>query len=104
MTETKPTYPDIYGRLVRTLGHRDQAWLARESGVPESTISTQLRSKRFSLDTLLRYAEALEVDVGWLIRGPLDGEVAPEKAREIVGELDRLLAGAKATQNDRGRR
>jgi len=49
----------VHQEIVRALGGRSWAWLARESGVPQSTLADQARVGRFSLYVLIQVAQAL---------------------------------------------
>lgn len=49
------------------LGGRNWAWLGREAGIAQSTLSTQLSKPKFSVDTLCRIAWVLDLDLNALL-------------------------------------
>jgi DNA-binding Xre family transcriptional regulator len=49
------------------LGRRQWSWLAKETGIAPSTLSTQRAKKKFSVDTLCRIARVLELDLNELL-------------------------------------
>lgn len=51
-------------------GMRTWVSLAREAGVPQSTLATQLSRRKFSLDVACRLARVLDLDLGRLLEPP----------------------------------
>lgn len=56
----------IRGQIEERLGRRTWTWLAEQAGIPQSTLATQLAKPKFSVDVLVRIAEALEIRLGEL--------------------------------------
>lgn len=57
----------IRDEIEAALGDRNWAWLGREAGIPQSTLSTQLSKPKFSVDTLCRIARVLDLDLNDLL-------------------------------------
>ena len=55
----KDLHAEIRSRIKTELGVRTWSWLAQASGVPPSTLSNQVNRPRFTLDVLVRIADAL---------------------------------------------
>jgi len=49
--------------IERRLGQHSWSWLAREAGVPRSTLITQAARPKFSVEILVRVAGALHMEV-----------------------------------------
>lgn len=49
------------------LKDRSWNWLAQESGVPQSTLATQLGKPKFSVDVLVRVSVALGKDIAYFL-------------------------------------
>lgn len=80
----------ILRRVVLALGQRSWNWLAQESGVPQSTLATQYKRPRFTLETLIAIAPALKKPVVWFFPGTPEAEAEAEAFRrvaEIVREV-----------------
>jgi transcriptional regulator with XRE-family HTH domain len=56
-------------RIIDALGPRPQAWLARESGINQTTLGDIIRKTMPNADAAIRLAAALDVPVDWLITG-----------------------------------
>lgn len=57
----------ILGRVEEALGRRTWSWLAREAGIPQSTLATQAGKPRFSIGVLVSIARALEKDMSYFL-------------------------------------
>jgi len=73
----------IHREIVRGLGGRSWTWLARESGLPQSTLADQARVGRFSLYVLIHVARALG--------RPLDHFLPPEVLSGTLSDPEFLL-------------
>ena len=111
MPRRRPAGPDgelIARNIRRALRGREQKWLSKASGVPTSTLSTQLRSGSFSLETLMRIAPPLETTVGALI-GERAAEAVPlgrlsrDAAAQALEEIDEVIRRARVTASARHR-
>ena len=67
MQAKREVHEHIRRRLEQRLGGRSWSWLAREAGLPKSTLTDQARVPRFELYTLLRVAKALDSDLAALL-------------------------------------
>lgn len=54
-------------RISRALGDRSWKWLAKEIGVPQSTLASQVAKPKFSLEVVWRIACALDLDFNELL-------------------------------------
>ena len=64
---------EIGARVREALGERSQAWLCEQIGKPTDTMSRSLNGHRgFSSVEIAKIADALDVDVHWLITGQPD--------------------------------
>jgi hypothetical protein len=57
----------IRARIEVAMAGRPLTWLVESSGVPQSTLSGQMLRSKFSLEVLLRVAEALEKDLAFFL-------------------------------------
>lgn len=71
----------IRRQIERRLGGRSWTWLAEESGVPRTTLASQSKRPKFSVDVLLRVATALDQDVTDLL--PEVSPVRDPRARAL---------------------
>jgi len=60
----------IRDEIARHLGRRSWSWLAREAGVPRSTLITQASRPKFSVEVLVRVADALGHEVSSFLPDP----------------------------------
>lgn len=79
MLKGRDLHLHILSRVEEELGSRSWNWLAEQAGVPQSTLATQVGKPKFSVDVLVKIAQALEVDLGHffptrgdLVQGSLD--------------------------------
>lgn len=86
-------HDEIHDRLLAALGEHSYGWLEEKSGVPKSTISTQVQRKRFTLETVWAYSRALRVDVGWMVRGEAV-QISQEEAAASFLAIQRMVHGA----------
>ena len=91
----------IYGRIVQQLAGRPQSWLCRESGVPETTLSYQLRNQKFTVEVLVSVADTLGVEVGWLLTGQGEKHGIAENACQAA--LARIAAVIDETRQRKRR-
>ena len=70
-------------------------WLAKETGIPLSTINTWFSYRRYPrLDEAARIAETLEVNLDWLVTGRGTHSDFPDETRRIiVAELHDMSDG-----------
>lgn len=62
-------------RLIGLLGNRDFGWLARETGIPVSTLSDYVQRGISKTDNAVRIAAALGVTVDQLVTGRKEGAI-----------------------------
>lgn len=70
-------------RILSALGNRTSGWLAREAGVPESTVGDSIKRGVAKAEVAVRFARALGVTVDWLLTGD-DATMSPVAAVEDV--------------------
>lgn len=78
-------------RIAESLGERDLTWLARETGIPLSTLSDYGRGKKPRVDKAIAIARALSVNVEWLFGDARDPTPAPEAGSQQEAEEQELL-------------
>ncbi len=71
-------------RIIEALGTKSRSQLARETGLPESTIGDAIKRGIANADRAVQIASALGVSVDWLLTG--GGNARAELAE--VSELD----------------
>jgi len=86
----------IRDRIQTVLGERSWAWLARESGLPQSTLATQKAIPKFSVATLLAVSEALEVPPSYFFPPRPTVLPDPDPERDLLDELEDLIRRRKA--------
>lgn len=64
-----PTDNPVGNRIIAASGHRTLAWLARETGLAESTIGDAIKRGIAKTDMAVKIAHALGVSVDWLLTG-----------------------------------
>lgn len=57
----------VRAQVIRRLGSRTWKWLAHRSGIPPSTLSSQVSRPKFSLEVVVRIAHALGEDPASLL-------------------------------------
>lgn len=67
MLQAREYHLRVRQKVLEALGDRSWKWLSEQSGVPQSTLSTQVTRPRFSIEVLLRLAAALEKDVSFFL-------------------------------------
>lgn len=81
----------ILERIERALGPRAWSWLAEEAGVPRSTLATQAAKPRFSVEVLLRVAQALNRDVTYFLPEVETNGAREGAAEEALDEIARII-------------
>lgn len=79
----------IRDRISHRLRGRSWAWLARESGIPQSTLATQKGIPKFSIATLIAVAKALEEDVAYFL--PPEHEISEDSHRTAIDEIEEII-------------
>ena len=79
-------------RIELALGERSWSWLARETGVPQSTLASQLARPKFSLDILVRVASALDRDVSYFL--PRSNESGSTSSDEALAQIAAIILRA----------
>ncbi len=101
----------VGNRLLVALAGRSRKWLAESTGISESTISDYIRDGIAKADAAITIAEALGIDLAWLLTGKPDVALAittstspADRAQEVeVAEIDlRYGMGATYLGNDTG--
>jgi len=100
MTSTPPTtgralHLFVRSRIELALGPRPWKWLAAESGVATSTLSSQVNRPKFSLDTLVRIAAALDRPIAYFL--PDEPGQSDVERKEALEELEALVRQARRT-------
>ena len=54
----------IRDRIALALDGRSVRWLARKTGIPNSTLAWQMKKPRFDVESLFKIAAALQREVG----------------------------------------
>lgn len=67
MLSSRRLHEHIRDRIKSALYGRPVKWLAKEAGVPQSTLARQMARPKFSLDVLLRVARTLEKDFAFFL-------------------------------------
>ena len=60
----------IRRRIETRLDGRSWSWLSQAAGIPQSTLATQLRARKFSLESMVGISKALGCTVDDLLFGP----------------------------------
>jgi hypothetical protein len=90
----------VLAQVGRRLGGRSWAWLAREAEVPRSTLMTQKARPKFTVEVVVRVADALRCEVGDLMPRPTSVE-RPDAIR-LLQELHTLLQDARRDEPKAG--
>ena len=85
----------VRSRIELALGSRHWKWLAKESGVPASTLSTQMNRPKITLDVLVRVTAALDRPVSFFLPDHSDETSALQ--RGLVDELEALVRQVRRT-------
>jgi len=81
-------HEELVRRVEAELSGRPWSWLAQETAIPQSTLAGQVSRRRFSLDALLRIAQALGCPLAHFIPGESDSSSPPPPFQEAVRRLD----------------
>jgi hypothetical protein len=86
----------VYERLTSELSRRDRSvsWLAERIGMPQRTLAGQFQRKAFGLETVVRAAEVLSVDLLWLITGQGSSDSAAPVQSDA--ELEQMVSEVSA--------
>lgn len=79
----------IRDRIETRLRGRSWAWLARQAGIPQSTLATQKSIPKFSIATLVSVAEALEEEVSFFL--PPAHSIEADRHRAAIDEIERIV-------------
>ena len=66
----------IAARVGAAMNGRTLIWLSEETGIPLNTLGRQMNRTRFSVESLIAIAKALDIDIGWLINGPSSSKLS----------------------------
>jgi len=92
-------YAHVREKLRIALGDRTWKWLAEASGIPPSTLSSQMTRPKFSLDVLVRVAHTLGKEVSHFL--PDQAVSASGQSQEaLLDELEKLVSGARRQVGD----
>lgn len=90
----------IYSNILRLMGDRKQSAVCKKADVPESTLSTQLAKKRFTLELLAPLAPALGTTVTGLMEEPpaetIPTEVAAAAFYRVMDNVEWAQAIARS--------
>lgn len=79
-----------YNRIVEALGDRDMVWLSKASGVPQSSLSDYKRGRTPRIDSALKIARALEVDVEWLFGEQVDRRLEVDSDDPFMRQINQM--------------
>lgn len=84
--------PDAGARIKQRLGKRGVAWLTSVTGLADSTIRDALERGPARADVALRIAQALDVNLEWLLVGEsCPSELSPLEAYDLAGRLSQTM-------------
>ena len=91
MTTGQQLHEYVRDRIELALGPRSWSWLARQTGIPSSTLGSERNKPKFSLEVVLLVAEALDRDLSYFLPpdAPMDAGANGTVARLV--ELEKLL-------------
>ncbi len=96
MTGGRELHRQIKDRVTLALGPRSWSWLARQSGIPKSTLLTQARRPKFALDVFLLIAHTLGKDIAYFLPPDVSSRPGSENGLETrIARIERLLARQK---------
>jgi hypothetical protein len=100
------TQPAVAERLTQALAlrRRSQNWLAGEIRVAQSTLNRQIKENTLALETVVLAADALGVDVRWLLSGQGAPDGGGKEMPAPSGDLYAMLADVRAREPDGLRR
>lgn len=81
----------ILARVIQCLGERSWAWLARTSGVPRTTLMTQVSRRKFSIEVLLKVSKALGEPVTYFLPDAQQRDSDVASARRTLRLLEKYL-------------
>jgi hypothetical protein len=90
----------IRQRIAIALAGRSWAWLAREAGLPQSTLAIQAAKPKFSIPVLWRISIVLRRRIDWYFP-PLDEalEVDSRSAFEALRRISDIVEGVHPRQS-----
>jgi hypothetical protein len=90
MSSNRRLHAQVRERIERALCGRSVSWLAAASGVPQSTLASQMAKPKFSLDVLVRVARALEEDLAYFLSTEQKTHHAPS-AQCVLSDLEAVI-------------
>lgn len=98
----RDVHRQIKARIKRALGRRSWTWLAKQSGIPQSTLSSQASREKFTVATLARVAETLGVTIAELVPGSPRGGLEREAFEQLLDQLEEVVRvnRVRITQDD----
>lgn len=96
MVNSRCLHDHIKAKILSALSGRPLSWLAEKSGVPQSTLSTQMLRPKFSLEVLLKVSAALERDITDFLPEPQVRAAATPGSEELLQDVERLLEAIRA--------
>ena len=82
-------------RIELGLGDRSWSWLSRATGVPQSTLASQVAKPKFSVHVLLRVASVLERDVNYFLPDAMRPEPGGCAAEDAINRIADIISGAR---------
>lgn len=93
MAHPRDLHRHIRRQIELGLGARSWNWLAKASGVAQSTLATQAGKPKFSVDVLIRVAAALDREVDFFLpdstatAASRSDPISPEEALARIAEI-----------------
>lgn len=84
----------IHRNVMRALDGKNRAEICRKAGLPESSLSAQIKKGRYTLELLGPLADALGMTLGELLDPP-ERDIPPRKASELLSEISLMIERAK---------
>ena len=95
MSATRQLHGHILTRIELALGQRPWSWLAREAGVPQSTLVSQAAKPKFSVEVLLRIAMALDRPITYFLPACGANDVVKRAADDALAQIEDIIARAR---------
>jgi transcriptional regulator with XRE-family HTH domain len=95
MSVTRQLHGHILMRVQLALGRRSWSWLAREAGVPQSTLASQAAKPKFSVEVLVRIATALDRPITYFLPGPEANDAVKRAADDALAQIEDIIARAR---------
>jgi hypothetical protein len=95
MNASRELHIHILMRIQLALGRRSMSWLARQAGLPQSTLASQAAKPKFSVVALVRIARALDRPIAYFLPGPDASDAVRRAADDALTEIEEIIARAR---------